>query len=71
MSRMRPAQIVAETLNVLCPYCGQPLENPDNEGEGWTPKEIAKAEKTTPSIECNSCEETFLMIPQSHAMVSQ
>ena len=34
-------------------------------------EKIAKAEKTTPSIGMQLVRETFLMIPQSHAMVSQ
>lgn len=64
---LRHAQIVAESLAVLCPYCGEPLPNPDNGGDGWLPSELTSAaSKQT----CNSCDEVFRLIPQSKVTIT-
>lgn len=54
--RLRKAQLVAEAVTVLCPYCSADQPSPRNGSLFWTPEDF-KAEKTRAT--CCSCDEEF------------
>ena len=63
---IRPAQIVASSLEVHCPHCGEPQPNPDNGADNWTPEEVSSGAGRR---ECVSCDKTFLLMPTTKAQV--
>ena len=65
-TRLRPAQIVAVALAVVCPYCGTEQPEPTTGSEVWEPEDIiAMCGKRT----CVSCDETMLLHSRSIARV--
>ena len=73
---LRPAQIQAETVVVLCPYCSEPQPNADG-SDMWTKEEVTKeatkvsSQGKNPSGEvkskrtCVSCDEQFFFFDQN------
>lgn len=66
---VRQAQLVATTLNVLCPYCGEPQPNPDDGSEQWETRQVERANETG-AKDCVSCERKFRVFPRSRVEVS-
>jgi hypothetical protein len=64
---MRNAQIIAATIEICCPHCGEPLPSPDNGSDAWLPKDIPTDEQK--AYTCNSCEEQFRVMFQNKAQV--
>ena len=62
----RPAIIVAATVEVQCPHCGEPQPSPDNGSHVWMPGQVVTAQgKKT----CVSCDEEFQLNAQSRVSV--
>lgn len=54
MSAPRRAQIVATTVSVLCPYCGECQPNPDNGADSWMPREVKESEGRRACVSCDA-----------------
>jgi transposase-like protein len=63
---LRPAQIIAATVEICCPHCGEPLPSPDSGSDAWLPEQIPK---DSPKYTCNSCDEEFRVMFQNTAQV--
>jgi hypothetical protein len=64
----RSAIIVAATVEVQCPYCGDPQPSPDNGSHAWMPSQIVTLQG--PRV-CVSCEEQFILHTQSRVSVEK
>lgn len=62
----RTAIIVAATVEVLCPHCGESQPNPDNGAFAWTPDEVTMKQGRR---ECVSCDFAFTLHAQSRVSV--
>lgn len=61
--RPPPAIVVAASVEVHCPHCGDPQVCPDNESHLWTIEELKKATAVNDGKrECNACEELFRIV---------
>ncbi len=58
-SRIKVAQLVAEAVNVLCPECGEPQPDPDNESHMWLPQQV---EKYAGRRTCVACDAQMLVV---------
>lgn len=56
----RPAQLVADAVSVLCPYCGEPQPNPKDGSEQWE-KGHFRATNDEPRRKCVSCDEEMFI----------
>ena len=65
-SKKRFATIVASTVEVLCPHCGEPQPNPDNGADSWLPEEVFANEGQRT---CDSCDNEFRIVAQPKAVV--
>lgn len=55
-SRMiRRAQLMADAVAVICPYCGEPQPNRTDGSEQWTFEDFAKI-LGQPSVQCVACD---------------
>jgi DNA-directed RNA polymerase subunit RPC12/RpoP len=62
----RNAIVVAVTLEVQCPHCGEPQPSPDNGAHSWMPSQVQTAQGTRT---CVSCEEPFELHAQGRVIV--
>lgn len=62
----RPAQIHAASLEVVCPYCGEPQPSPETGSHIWTVDEVRS--KTGPHT-CVSCDRQMTIGLSSKATV--
>lgn len=68
---MRRAQLVADAVAVLCPYCGEPQPNPRDGSEQWTLENFrARTTKRGRPIvagrrTCVSCEAPMIIGPDT------
>jgi hypothetical protein len=68
---IRRAQLVADAVSVLCPYCAEPQPNPSDGSEQWTKEDFAKVRTlTTSRMDCVSCDKTMLVSSDSKAQFS-
>jgi len=67
----KTAIIVAASLEVHCPHCGDPLPNPWNESHLWTPTELNlyAGPGNAATRVCNACDEPFHIVAQSRVGV--
>lgn len=63
------AAIVAFTVEVHCPHCGDPQPNPDNGAFPWTTEEVAQEAKAQAARTCVSCDEPFKLVEESSAAI--
>jgi hypothetical protein len=56
--RMRRAQLFAEAVSVLCPFCGEPQPSPGIGSEMWTRPDF---DKKSGEFACVSCDERILI----------
>jgi uncharacterized Zn-finger protein len=63
----RAALIVAASVEVTCPYCGEPQPNPNDGSHLWLPEEVRSAQGTRT---CVSCDEPFYLHAQSRVSVA-
>jgi hypothetical protein len=61
---IRRAQLVADAVAVLCPYCGEPQPNKVDGSEQWTADNFA-AILGKPRIVCVACDKPMLAEPDS------
>ncbi len=66
---LRPAIITAVSLNVCCPYCGEPQPAPDNGSDAWMPSQV-DPEAAKGSRTCVSCDKTFRIDIQTRVSVA-
>lgn len=66
----RPAQIIAVSLSVLCPYCGEPQPSPGDGSDIWLPQEVKKEAVENPKHICVSCDCIFPIHEQNKVTVS-
>ena len=66
MAMKRQAQIFAHSLEVCCPYCGEPQPAPSNGSDSWLIEEVALhiGPKT-----CVSCDKDFQLNIQTKVNV--
>ena len=62
----RSAVIVAASLEVHCPFCGEPQPAPDNGAHTWMPSQVSAAQG---KCVCVACEEAFTIHAQSRVSV--
>lgn len=65
MSR-RNCQLVVSAVEVVCPFCGEAVPNPENGAFLWEPDLIAKHQGPR---ECDSCEEPITIVPGRKAQI--
>jgi hypothetical protein len=63
----RNAIIVAASVEVQCPHCGEPQPSPGNGSHIWLPSEVSHV--TGGQRQCVSCEEPFTIIAQSRVSI--
>lgn len=61
---IRRAQLVADAIAVLCPYCGEPQPNKTDGSEQWTADNFVKILGCSHII-CVSCDKPMLAVPDS------
>lgn len=61
----RNAIIVAGTVEVRCPWCGEPQPSPDD-SDFWVPSQVITHEGDRV---CVSCDEPFRLLAQSRATI--
>lgn len=59
---MRRAQLVADAVAVLCPWCAEPQPNKEDGSEQWTAENFKKIQGRW---KCVSCDEQFLVTPEN------
>jgi hypothetical protein len=64
--RKRPAILVAVTVEVQCPHCGDPQPSPNNGSHLWTTTEVSESQGPK---ECVACDEPFTLHAQSRVSV--
>lgn len=62
----RPATILAASLEVHCPHCGEPLPNPTDGSHLWMPDDVLA---NTGAKICNACDEPFQLSYQKRVLV--
>lgn len=68
-ARFALAQIVAATLHVLCPKCGEPQPSPDNGADTWLIDQVfVEASAGTEKV-CVSCDAKFRMTFEAKVQV--
>lgn len=68
MSAPRRAQIVATSVEVRCPYCGEP--QPDCHGSLlWLPGQVSKLADVERRRLCFECDRHFLLVPATKVRV--
>ena len=70
MSAKRSAVYSAFTVSVECPSCGEPQPSPSNESLFWTVEELAREIMADPGRTCGSCDELFVLRPQSKTLLA-
>lgn len=59
-SGIRPAQLVADAVAVLCPYCGEPQPNPKDGSDLWEQSHFrAIAKEDSGKRQCAACDATM------------
>lgn len=48
------AHLVVETVNVLCPACGEPQPDPDNASHMWLPQQVQKYAGRRACVACGA-----------------
>lgn len=70
MAASKSAIVVAASLEVHCPHCGDAQTNPWDESYLWTPTQVASlAGPGGVSRVCNACDEPFAILAQSRVSV--
>lgn len=59
------AQLVAEAVAVLCPYCAEPQPNKADGSEQWTDENFKLLQG---SWKCVACDERFMITKESKVM---
>ena len=71
MAKHRTATITAVSLEVLCPFCGEPQPNPNTGSHTWLPHEVADAAaKAGARILCTACDAMSLLHSRSRVTVN-
>ena len=53
MKRSKVALVIAQTVAVICPACGEPQPDPDNGSDVWEPDQLKKVSGTKrPCVSC-------------------
>ena len=60
------AQLIADAVNVLCPYCGEPQPNHADGSEQWTATNFAALTQAIQA--CVACDERMQIGPDSKVM---
>ena len=55
---LKRAQLIADTVSVLCPFCGEPQPNKSDGSEQWTVEDFNKPR--TDLLKCVSCDARFI-----------
>lgn len=68
----RRAQLVADAVNVCCPWCGEPQPNGNDGSEQWTSKDIGDTIEGLRAgiLTCVSCDKAFLLTSDSKVQFS-
>lgn len=64
----RFATLNAETISVLCPYCGEPQPCRRDGSDLWTPQDL-KVRATDTKTTCQFCGEEFKIIAHKKAHI--
>lgn len=64
---LRPATIVAASFEVLCPYCGETLPDPDHGSHFWETKQLREIDSQ--QFTCDSCDRTFVVFVGPRAQI--
>ena len=56
------AQLVAESVSVVCPKCGETQPNKQDGSEQWTPENFMKS---SGRYVCVSCDQTLIVVTDS------
>jgi len=67
---IRPAQLVADAVSVLCPYCGEPQPNPRDGSEQWEKGDF-RAVNDAPRSKCGSCDKEMFIFSQQEAAFNE
>lgn len=62
---MRRAQLVADAVAVLCPWCAEPQPNKEDGSEQWTAENF---EKLQGRWKCVACDAQFLITKDTRVM---
>jgi len=62
----KQATVVASTVEVTCPHCGEPQPSPDNGSHAWVPSQVVAAQGRRV---CVSCDEPFQLNAQNRVTV--
>jgi predicted RNA-binding Zn-ribbon protein involved in translation (DUF1610 family) len=63
---LKVAQVMAATVEVLCPHCGEPQPSPDNGSHAWFSSQVSANQGPRT---CVSCDERFQIHAQNRVMV--
>jgi len=59
---IKRAQLVADAVAVLCPFCAEPQPNRSDGSEQWTPQDFTKLQGRW---KCVACDEQFMVSTDS------
>lgn len=65
----KTAQLVAWTVMVECPHCGEPQPAPDNGSDSWMPPLVAQAAAAKAERACVACERPFRIVMRRQARI--
>lgn len=69
-TKRKPAQIIANTLAVLCPHCGEAQPDPENGSDMWTPDEVREASSSAAAKrDCTACDQPMIIFATTKALV--
>jgi len=54
---MKRAQLIADVVSVICPYCGEPQPNPEDGSEQWELLHFARGTSKT----CTACDKRMVL----------
>lgn len=52
--RVRNAQVIAESLAIVCMECSSPQPNPDDGSEQWSPEQLAAHQGVRVCVACDA-----------------
>lgn len=62
---MKRAQLVAEAIAVLCPFCAEPQPNKRDGSEQWTKENFIGVSQT---LKCSACDAWFMLTNDTKVM---